>query len=386
MSDTIDHTDNNKRWRLILGQDVQSILPNTFDDHFLGMDNALEMLYNSDSNRKGGLGSSAPKVNRWLKDIREYFPKSVVKVMQEDALKRYDLNKMLTQPEVLETIVPDVHLVAKLMELGSLIPESTKATARMVVKQVVEELMQKLEAPMNQAVSGAINRAVKNRRPKHNEIDWHETIKKNLKNYQADYQTIIPEVRIGHGRKRKAMKDIVLCLDQSGSMGTSVVYSGIFGAVMASIPAIMTKMVVFDTEVVDLTEDLKDPVDLLFGVQLGGGTDIHKALTYCQQITTRPAETTLVLITDLYEGGDEKQMQLKMKNIVDSGVNLITLLALNDDGAPYYDRKNAEFLGSLGVPVFACTPDLFPEMMANAISGQDLNQWMSMNNLILKNK
>jgi len=144
---------------------------------------------------------------------------------------------------------------------------------------------------------------------------------------------------------------------------------------MASLPAVDTKMVVFDTEVVDLTEDLQDPVDLLFGVQLGGGTDINKALQYCQQITTRPSETTLILITDLYEGGNVVDMRRRMSAIVNSGVQLITLLALNDDGAPYYDHRNAEFLAALGVPVFACTPDLFPDMMANALGKQDMQAW-----------
>ncbi len=374
-----------RKWRLILGEDADTSLDYSLTGEDQGMDNALSYLYDSD-NRKGGMGKSAPKVSRWLKDIRQYFPSSVVKVMQEDALKKYNLTSMLTEPEMLETVVPNVHLVANLMELGGLIPEKTKATARLVVKKVVDELIQKLSGPTQQAVNGSLSRAVRNRRPKHNEIDWNATIKKNLKNYQPDYHTIIPEIRLGYGRKRKAMKDIILCIDQSGSMGTSVVYSGIFGAVMASIPAVDTKMVVFDTAIVDLTEDLKDPVDILFGVQLGGGTDIYKALTYCQQITTRPADTVLILITDLYEGGNEKEMRSTMKSIVDSGVQMVTLLAFNDDGAPYYDHKNAEFLAAIGVPVFACTPDLFPDLMAAALSKQDINQWAGNNDIKIDGK
>ena len=359
---------------MILGKDAQKELGGLqLSGMDLGMDKTLEALYNTE--RRGGLGASSPNVSRWLSDIREYFPQSVVKVMQQDALDRLNLTSMLTEPEMLETVVPDVHLVANLMSLGKLIPEKTKSTARAVVKKVVEELIKKLQNPTQQAITGSLNRAIRNRRPKHNEINWHETIKKNLKHYQKDYQTIIPEVRIGFGRKRRAMKDVVLCIDQSGSMGTSVVYSGIFGAVLASMPALATKMVVFDTAVVDLTEDLKDPVELLFGVQLGGGTDINKALGYCQQIISRPSDTTLVLITDLYEGGNQAEMRKRMQSIVGSGTQLITLLALNDDGAPYYDHQNAEFLASIGVPVFACTPDLFPDLMAAALSKQDVSQW-----------
>ena len=167
-------------------------------------------------------------------------------------------------------------------------------------------------------------------------------------------------------------------------MGTSVVYSGIFGSVMASIPAIKTKMVVFDTAVADLTEELNDPVELLFGVQLGGGTDIHAALTYCQQIITKPLDTVMVLITDLYEGGDVGGMHKKAVELVTAGVQLVVLLALNDDGAPSYDHGNAQFLSNLGVPVFACTPDKFPDLMAAALSKQNIGLWAAKEDLVLK--
>lgn len=364
-----------KRWRLVLGSETKEELEVNFTPQEAGIDKTLEALYNS--NRKGGLGPSSPNVARWLGDIREYFPNTVVKVMQQDALKRLNLTAMLMEPEMLEAVVPDVHLVANLMTLSRVIPEKTKDTARQVVRKVVEELVQKLSAPTQQAISGSLSRSVRRRNPRFNEMDWATTIRKNLKHYQPEYKTIIPEVRIGFGRKRKAMKEVVLCIDQSGSMGTSVVYSGIFGAVMASIPAVSTKMVVFDTAVADLSEELQDPVELLFGVQLGGGTDIHKALSYCQQIISRPSDTVLVLITDLFEGGKVEEMQKTAAQLVSSGVQLVTLLALNDDGAPFYDHRNAEFFASIGIPVFACTPDLFPDLMASALSKQDIGQWAS---------
>lgn len=377
----MDNKDAIKRWRLILGKETHEELNIAFTKEENGIDKTLEALYNSE--RKGGLGASSPNVARWLGDIREYFPASVVKVMQQDALKRLNLTAMLTEPEMLETVIPDIHLVANLMTLGKLIPEKTKATARQVVKKVVDELVQKLSGPTQQAISGVLNRAARNTRPRHNEINWNETIRKNLKHYQPEFKTIIPETRIGFGRKRRAMKDVILCIDQSGSMGTSVIYSGIFGAVMASVPAIQTQMVVFDTSVVDLTEELKDPVDLLFGVQLGGGTDIHKALSYCQQIVTRPLDTVLVLISDLYEGGNQEEMRKKAVQLTGSGVQVIALLALNDDGAPFYDHQNAEFFASAGIPVFACTPDKFPDLMAAALSKQDLVSWAGSNDIKL---
>lgn len=364
-----------KRWRLVLGGEQADGIQCDLTDAERRMDKALAALYDSD--RRGGLGSSAPKVSQWLGDIREFFPQSVVQVLQKDAVDRLNLTSLLTEKEMLANVVPDVHLVATLMSLSRAIPEKNRALAREVVRKVVDELLKKLENPMQQAVLGALNRANRVRNPRFKEIDWHRTILKNLKHYQPEHQTVIPETRIGFGRKRRAMKEVVLCLDQSGSMGTSVIYSGIFGSVMASMPSLKTTMVVFDTEVADLTEAMQDPVDLLFGVQLGGGTDINRALTYCQQQITRPSDTTLVLITDLYEGGNEKEMRQRMTELVQSGVQLIVLLALNDDGAPSYDKSSAEFLATLGVPTFACTPDKFPDLMAAALNKQDLQGWVS---------
>lgn len=373
---------NLRKWRLILGADQNDGTGFTLYDKDLQMDKTLAALYDSD--KQGSLGPSSPNVNRWLGDIRSFFPNTVVQVMQRDALQRLNLTQMLFEKEMLENVEADVHLVATLMTLSRVIPDKTKDTARQVVRKVVDELLRKLAQPMQQAVIGSLNRSARNRRPRHNEINWQSTILKNLKHYQPDYKTIIPETKIGYGRKRSSLKDVVLCLDQSGSMGTSVVYSGIFGAVMASIPAIKTKMVVFDTAVVDLTEELDDPVELLFGVQLGGGTDINLALTYCKQIITRPLDTVLVLITDLYEGGNENEMRKRAVELTAAGVQVIVLLALNDDGAPSYDHNNAQFLATLQIPVFACTPDKFPDLMAQALSKQDIGIWAAKEDLMLR--
>ena len=378
---SIYNTEHQKRWRLILGSDAENSCPCDLDDAEICMDKALAALYETppQDKRRGGLGASAPKISAWLGDIREYFPQSVVQIMQKDAIERLNLKTLLTEKEMLANITPDVHLVATLMSLSSTIPEKNRTLARQIVQKVVDELMQKLQAPTQQAVLGALNRATRTRNPRFREIDWHRTIQKNLKNYQPEYQSIIPEARIGYGRKRKAVRDLILCLDQSGSMGTSVIYSGIFGAVLASLPALRTRMVVFDTAVVDLSDQINDPVELLFGVQLGGGTDIDQALAYCQSQITRPGDTTLVLVTDLEEGGNAQRMRKRMAELVASGVQLIVLLALNDDGAPYYDKNHAEYLASLGVPAFACTPDHFPDLMAAALNKQDLSLWVAEN-------
>ncbi len=378
-------TKNNKderlrRWRLILGSEEADGTGCKLNGADTAIDNTLNALY--EDQRSGGLGSSSPKVSRWLGDIRTYFPSSVVKVMQQDALERLNLRQMLLEPEMLAAVEPDVHLVGNLLSLSGVMPEKTKDTARQVVRRVVEELQRKLTNPTRQAVMGSLNRAIRNRRPRHNEIDWHRTIRANLKHYQPEYRTIIPEVRIGYGRKRGALKNIILCVDQSGSMATSVVYAGIFGAVLASLPAVKTQIVVFDTAVVDLTDEAKKPVDLLFGTQLGGGTDINRALAYCQGFVQQPQDTILVLISDLYEGGNREEMLKRVSGLINAGVQIIALLALNDDGAPMYDHHIAEKFATLGVPTFACTPDKFPDLMATAISRQDIGQWAAANDIV----
>jgi Mg-chelatase subunit ChlD len=368
-----------RRWRLILGGHEADGTGFSLGGADVGLDQALEALY--DAERGGGLGSSAPNVARWLGDIRSYFPSSVVRVMQQDALDRLNLRQMLLEPELLEAVEPDVHLVATLLALKSVIPEKTKETARLVVRRVVEELERKLANPLRQAITGSLNRAARNRRPRYNEIDWPRTIRANLKHYQPEYRTIIPETRIGFGHKRSELRDVILCIDQSGSMASSVVYAGVFGAVMASLPAVKTHMVVFDTSVVDLTEDLHDPIELLFGVQLGGGTDINRALGYCQGLVVRPQDTILVLISDLYEGGRRVEMLQRAASLVGAGVQVIVLLALSDDGAPSYDHGVAASLAELGVPAFACTPDAFPDLMAAAINRQDIAQWAAVRDI-----
>lgn len=393
----IDEKERLRRWRLVLGKEAGKEMSglsgmgagddgNTGLDVVLvnvdrGMDNVLEALYNSE--RSAGLGKSSPNVTRWLGDIRTYFPTSAVQVMQKDALERLNLTQMLLEPEMLELVEPDVHLVANLMSLSKVIPEKTKDTARQVVRKVVDELERKLANGLIQAVRGSLNRATRTYRPRPNEINWDRTIRANLKNYLPDKETIIAERLVGHGHKRSSLRDIVLCVDQSGSMATSVVYAGIFGAVLATLKAVSTRMVVFDTAVVDLTDDLQDPVDLLFGVQLGGGTDINRALAYCQQVIARPTQTILVLITDLYEGGNTQEMLRRAAELKASGVQVICLLALSNDGRPVFDQRNAARFASMDIPSFACTPELFPDLMAAAIQKQDLAAWAAKNDIVM---
>ncbi|MFJ4265256.1 VWA domain-containing protein [Paenarthrobacter nicotinovorans] len=386
MNEVSDHSvearDRLSRWRLVLGgDDADGISTDDggqvqLSDDDARRDQALEALYGDGSGRRGGMASSSPRVARWLGDIRGYFPSSVVQVMQADAMDRLGLRQLLLEPEMLRTVQPDINLVSTLVGLGKVIPEASKETARSVVRQVTKELEDRLRAKTVQAVSGALNRSARTRRPRHRDIDWNRTIAANLKHYQAEYRTVVPERLLGHARRStEIQREIILCIDQSGSMAESVVYSSVFGAVLSSLPAVNTRLVVFDTEVVDLTDDLDDPVDVLFGVQLGGGTDINRALAYCQGQITKPTETILVLISDLYEGGIAEEMLRRAASIVGGGTTMIALLALSDSGHPSFDSQHAAALAGIGVPAFTCTPDLFPEMMAAAIERRDIGEW-----------
>ena len=220
----IDQAELWRRWRLLLGGDQADGIGVSLGADDAAIDGALGALYDSD--RKAGLGSSAPNVPRWLGDIRKYFPKSVVQVMQRDALSRLNLTQLLTEPELLEAVEPDVHLVAMLLSLRGVLPAKTKETARSVVAHVVDELMRRLQEPAKQAIAGALNRASRNRRPRHQEIDWPRTIRANLQHYQPEYQSIIPHTRIGWGRKRSALRQVILCVDQAVSMTAARGLSG----------------------------------------------------------------------------------------------------------------------------------------------------------------
>ncbi len=363
-----------ERWRLILGQQADPEESVPLDSGATGMDNVLEALYGGQ--RKGGLGSSSPNVNRWLGDIRRYFPAPVVQVLQRDALERLGLTRMLLEPELLASVEPDIHLVGALLSLNKVLPAQTRETARMVIKKVVDDLEKRLQNPLRESIQRALQRATRNRRPRPGEIDWRRTIHQNLKHYQPDYRTIIPETLIGFSRKGQALRHIILLTDQSGSMASSVVFAGVLGAALASVRSVQTHVVVFDTAVADLSEYLHDPVELLFGTQLGGGTDIHKALVYAQTLVRIPQDTILVLISDLFEGGNRVDMLKKAHELRQSGVTMIGLLALSDEGAPAYDHENAAAFAALDIPTFACSPDLFPELMAAAIQKRDLKQWI----------
>lgn len=376
-----ERDEGRRRWQLVLGETEQP-----GDDEQEGgeqggrqqqgqqpsprdaaLDAALSALYGD--SRGGDLSKSMPDVARWLGDIRDYFPDDVVQVMQRDALKRLSSRQLIENPELLSEVEPDAALAATLLSLRKVMPPQTQETARQVVAKVVADLIKRLDYPLRQAVSGSLNRAARTHRPRRlQEIDWGRTIRANLKHYQPGLGTVIPEKLIGYGRRRVTLKDVILLVDTSGSMATSVVYAGIAAAVLASLPSLNTRLVMFDTAVVDLTDQLDDPVEMLFGLRLGGGTNIDRALRYARGAITRPRDTVVVLITDLFEGGDKEGVVRQVEALLGDGVAVITLLALNDQGAPRFNAALAQQLADAGAPAFACTPEQFAEVMGRAIN------------------
>jgi Mg-chelatase subunit ChlD len=378
-----------RRWRLVLGdpdsRDSSDFArseassgsydePPQLSSSDQEIDDALDSVYGE--SRGGDLSDSSPDIARRLGDIRAYFPESIARVIIRDMVERLTTRQLVQIPDLLVEVEPDTQLAAALLSLRKIMPARTQETARLVVAQVVRDLMQRLDFPLRQAITGSLNRAARTTRPRNAaEVNWQRTIYTNLRHYQPQQQTIVPESLVGFGRRRATLQHVILCVDTSGSMAPSVVYASIAAAVLASIPALATRLVLFDTNVVDLSDQIGDPVDLLFGIRLGGGTNIGRALTYCQSAISRPRDTILILITDLFEGGDKPQMLRLARNLVEDGVRLITLLALSDQGTPRYDINMAQQLAGLGVPCFACTPDQLPELMAAALARKDLSRF-----------
>jgi hypothetical protein len=345
------------------------------------MDDALGAIYDVEETkpeekkgkRGANLGASRPRLAAWLGDIRKYFETDVVSLIQQDAIERKGLKELLFEPETLGQVTPSVELVGTLLSLKGMIPEKTKETARQVIAAVVAEIIKRLAPEVEKALRGALNRSRHQPIPSLPNMDWKRTIQRNLKNYLPDRRTLIPDRFFFFARQQRRREwNVIVCMDQSGSMAESVVYGSVMGAIFASIPALETHVIAFDTEVVDLTAECSDPVELLFGVQLGGGTDINRAVKYCQGLVRDPRKTLFILITDLYEGGNQRELLRRMAEMTGSGTRAVCLLALSDAGAPSYDEALAKQFRELGVPCFACTPNLLPEVLAGMIKGQNL--------------
>lgn len=369
------------RWRLVLGSSscgggggqvwagAEAALAG--DERLGGVDRALDFLYGGDSEeRSAGLGASASYVPTWLGDIRRYFPREVVAFLEKDAIERRGLKQLLLEPETLDRLEKDVGLVATILAFKDLMPEQTRETARQVVRAIVDELRARLELQVRQALLGALRRDRHGPMPIARNLDLRRTVREGLKNYQPELGKVVPErVYFFANQQRYHEWKIVVLVDQSGSMGESVVYSSIVAAVFASLPALDTRLVFFDTAVADLSDQLADPVDVLFGTRLGGGTDIARAVAYGASLVTAPDKTIFLLITDLYEGGDPAALLRQLGNLVESRARVLCVLALNDRGRASFNEPLARRVAGLGIPTFAATPNQLVDAVERALKG-----------------
>lgn len=378
--------DRIKRWRLILGEESEAGFSAMGDTALSGeqdlMDQALAAIYDNTSSgggfgaRGAGKGPSAPVVSKWLGDVRSLFDKELVSIIQADAMERCGLKQLMFEPELLEKLEPDLNLASMMLTLKDQIPKRSKEQVRSFIERIVEEINRLLADDIRRAVTAAVDRRRHSPIPSAAALDYKETIHRNLKNYNPDLKKLVPERFYFYDRTSKNMSNrftVILDVDQSGSMGESVIYSSVISCILASLRSLKTHIVAFDTNVVDLTEKCDDPVDLLFGFQLGGGTDIEKSVAYCQQLIDTPKKTLFFLISDLMEGGSRAGLLRRLGEMKDSGVSVICLLAIADGGRPYYDEQIAGRIASMGIPCFACNPQKVPQLLERALKGQDLN-------------
>jgi uncharacterized protein with von Willebrand factor type A (vWA) domain len=378
------------RWRLILGRraeqanpafrlggkregdepsdaSMQRALPAGMG--LTALDRALSFVYDGNE-RFGGTGDSAPYVPQWLEQMRALFNQSTLAMVQRDAFERTGLAELLLQPEIVPRLQPDVRLAATILSFKEQIPDEVKQTARDLIRQVVDELRRKLETQIVQTVVGALQRNRYSPIRSTRNLDWRRTLKSNLKHYLPERKTIVPE-RLYFWANEKRYRDwqIIILVDQSGSMANSAIYASLMACIFASLQVLETHLVVFDTSIVDLTPYLSgDPVELLFSLQLGGGTDIAQAVAYGANLVKRPEKCIFVLITDLFEGGDEAALLTRLRALRESKVQVLCLLAL-EDGKPVYHKTLARQVAALDIPTVAATPNKLLELMEQILKG-----------------
>ena len=383
----MDTNDRLRRWRLILGSEAQKRMEGMGDGPDLSqedlmMDTALDAIYNRDMKfgfgGGAGKGASSPQISRWLGDVRTLFDKDIVKIIQSDAMERCGLKQLIFEPELLENIEPDMHMASMILALKDQIPKQSKENAREFIRKIVEQINALLETDLKSAVTASINRKLHSPIPSASALDFQTTIRKGIKDYNTKLKKIIPQKYYFFERSATTAANkytVILDIDQSGSMGESVIYSSIMSCILASMSAIKTKVVAFDTNIVDLSEKCEDPIDLLFGFTLGGGTDIEKSIKYCTKYIENPKKTIFFLISDLEEGGNRAGLLRRLTQMKEDGVIVICLLAISDSGKPYYDANMAQRIANNGISCFAAAPQMLPRLLEKAMKNEDMSEF-----------
>ena len=367
------------RWRLVLGKYASGQIPfssGAVNLNYMDMENVLDYLYSREygdeqevrEERRGGREGSQLTVPGWLHKIKKLFPKRTVEILERHALEKYNMTELLTDPDVLRRLEPNKDLLKTILELKHMMKGEVLQMAREIVRKVAEEIARKLEQEVRVSFFGQINRNASSPVKSARNLDMRKTIRMNLKNYDSEQeQIILKNVYFNSRMKKYNQWRVIICVDESGSMLDSVIHSAIMAGIFAKLPMLDTKLVIFDTNVVDLSGYVEDPVETLMSVQLGGGTDIARALGYCESLIDYPFRTMLVLVTDLYEGGGYARLYGTAKGIIESGAKLVVLTALDMDATPNYDRHAATVLADMGAFVGAMTPEELAEWMGKII-------------------
>jgi Mg-chelatase subunit ChlD len=368
-----------ERWRLVLGKYAGQRLDGSaaLGADAARMDRALDYLYGREYEGRGlrkeiGPGSLDPSqltLVNWLGEVRKLFPRETVEVIEKHALDRYGLTELVTDPQTLEKLEPNQQLLRTLLSLRSHLHGEVLTMARRIIRQVVEEIRRKLESEVRQTLAGRLNRFRHSPLAVAQNFDAPGTVRRNLKNYDAERKKLIlEELRFFERNSRRLPWDIILCIDQSGSMTDSVIHSAVMAGILSALPAFRVKIVVFDTQIVDLSEHADDPVEVLMRVQLGGGTDIARAVRYCAQLVENPHRTVLVLLTDFCEGGSPGELLRAVKTLAEARIKLLGLAALDGEAHPIYDRQMAERLAACGMEIAALTPQQLAQWLVKVVS------------------
>ncbi len=381
-----------ERWRLVLGRYAQEQLPAGTGERFQRLDAALDFLYGREyagrgtrehggtdgggsgggtgtAGGGGGSGASTPALLTWLGEVRQLFPRETVEVIEKHALDRYGLTELVTDPQTLDRLEPNEDLLRTLLTLKEHLSPAVLPVARRVIAQVVAELTRRLSAEVRAAMSGRLSQNRHSPVPIAANFDPRGTIRRNLKHWDAARgQLVLEEARFFERNARRLPWDVIVCVDQSGSMVGSVIHAAVMAGILTGLPSYRVRLVVFDTAVVDLSDRADDPVSVLLAVQLGGGTDIAQAVRYCHQLVENPHRTVFVLVTDFCEGGPPSDLVAAVKALAEARVRMIGLAALDGDADPSYDRRMAGRLADLGMDIAALTPGALAQWLVEVTS------------------
>jgi Mg-chelatase subunit ChlD len=371
------------RWRLVLGKEAEKQgISCKSDADAERIEQLVGFLFeegdsqggtptgNNKDDRTAGTGPSQLTVTDWVGAVNELFPQQSKEVMQKELVRRRGIDKILDNPELLEQIEPNLELVKTLLSHQDLLNPKTRVLARKIIEKVVDQLKNMMQIQVEQAITGAIRKDRHAPRKVFRNLDLKTTLRRNLHNFNSDSgKLLVDQVFFFAAERKKKPWHVIVVVDQSGSMLESAIFSAIMASIFAELPSLKTSLVLFDTQVVDLSDKVGQPVDVLLSVQLGGGTDITLALKYATTLVRQPQRTIVVLITDFYEGRPEHELVAQSRLMADGGIRMIGLGALGIDARPAYNKQTASKLRKVGMDILVCTPEKLAECMAQIIRG-----------------